>query len=589
MFKRRANLIQSTFRRYYFPTLLMAMSLSMGVIVDGIIVGNILGSDSLAAVNIVLPIILLFNVFMVTFGIGGATLTSQAKGQRDNKRADRIFTASIIMMIVVSLLVAGVGILSLKQVISALTDNKQLAVLVAKYLRITFYGAPVLIVIPGITYFLRADGFPALASTVLIIANVINLSCDLIYIKCFGMDIRGAALATVTGYATGFCVLLAYFLSNQRSLRFKWMDVSAYSHITEIVKTGTPSALGIAFLFIKVWCINSIVLATMGKKGMVAFSICLSCLSFVSMFISGSAQTMMPIVGTLFGEKDYTGIEFVIKRALLVVIASCVLLVLFFELFPSAIITLFGVSDPVEIKTGSEAIRVFALSLIGTGFTFMMLYYYQTIQQILLACLISVINGIAIVVPAAYLLSHLWNGMGIWLSFLIAEVGTFITILIATFVVSKKSAGKFKGIFLFDTSRDDAALLDVTIHNEIEQATGLSERVIQFCKQHNLNERTAMYVGLAVEEMSVNTIEYSCKLDKKYYIDINVNITDEDIVVGFKDDGIPFDPTVYQPEEKDLFITDGIALLKALATDINYSRSLGLNSTIIRLQSHFND
>ena len=82
------------------------------------------------------------------------------------------------------------------------------------------YGAPFLIVVPGFVYFVRADGRPNLASAVLIIANVVNLCLDLVFILVFKMGIAGAALATVTGYAVGLCVLLRYIFSKEKNLHF---------------------------------------------------------------------------------------------------------------------------------------------------------------------------------------------------------------------------------------------------------------------------------------------------------------------------------------------------------------------------------
>ena len=219
------------------------------------------------------------------------------------------------------------------------------------------------------------------------------------------------------------------------------------------------------------------------------------------MFIAGASQTMMPIVGTLYGEKDMTGIRFTVRRALVVVMSACVALVVFFELFPETILLLFGVNAPDEIALGTQAIRIFAISLIGTGFSFLMMYYFQTIQRRGISSAISVVQGVAVTVPAAFLLSAVWGSVGIWVSFSLAEICTFVMILLVTAAISRRSGGRLTGIFLFEDGGGKQPLLDVTIENKKQQAVGLSEKVIGFCRENGVEESVATYVGMAVEEM----------------------------------------------------------------------------------------
>ncbi|NLE26220.1 MAG: hypothetical protein GX625_12925 [Clostridiaceae bacterium] len=584
MFERNGKLIQGVFKKYFLPTIMMTMALSMGIIVDGIIVGNTLGSDAMAAVNLVLPVSLCFNTVYVLFGIGGSVLASIAKGKRDNRRADMLFTLSVVMMFVTSLIFMLAGSLLTEQLSLLLSGGSNLQPLVAGYLKIFIYGAPLLIVVPGIVYFVRADGRPNLASAVLIVANVVNLILDLVFILGFQMGIGGAALATVLGYAVGLLILLFYFLKEGRSLHFALFNIKELKKISEIVVCGIPSAVGSSLMFIKILSINSIVLARIGPVGMVAFSVCLSCLSFVSMFIAGVAQTMMPIVATLYGEKDFVGVRFTAKKALQVVITSAMILVIIFELFPGTVLKIFGISDAMELEMGSQAIRIFALSLIGTGFSFLMLYYFQITQRSILATAIAVVQGFAVVVPCAFLLSIIWGSYGIWISFLLAEIAVCILIFIAVRCNIKRSNGSMEGLFLISMSGEEEKLLDVTIANDIKEAAGLSEKVIQFCLANRIEMKTANHVGLAVEEMAVNIIEHGYKKNIKNYIDILIKIRGNEVIIALRDNGIPFDPTMYK-EDENTYSCSGILLVKALAKSIHYTRLIGLNSSIIILAS----
>ena len=81
--------------------------------------------------------------------------------------------------------------------------------------------------------------------------------------------------------------------------------------------------------------------------------------------------------------------------------------------------------------------------------------------------------------------------------------------------------------------------------------------------------------------MAANTIEHGYKKQKENFIDINLKIGKEEIILSFRDDGMPFDPTSYHEEEEHTYSTSGIGMIKTIAKSVDYSRLLGLNSTII--------
>jgi anti-sigma regulatory factor (Ser/Thr protein kinase) len=89
-------------------------------------------------------------------------------------------------------------------------------------------------------------------------------------------------------------------------------------------------------------------------------------------------------------------------------------------------------------------------------------------------------------------------------------------------------------------------------------------------------------MGIAVEEMAVNTALYGHK-NKKGVIDVLVRITEQELILRLRDDGIPFDPTEYQPEEKHVFVTGGIEVVRRLSKNVKYSRQLGFNVSIITI------
>jgi len=583
--KRSDILTNRIFKRYFLPTILMTMALSMGIIVDGIIVGNKLGSEALAIVNLSTPIVLGFNSIYVLMGVGGSVLAAIAIGQRNESNALSYFQQAVLMMFLLSVIVVVFGLIFHARIAEFIAGDTGLETKLIPYIKILFLGAPLMIVVPGIACFIRTDNNPQLASVILIVANVVNLIFDIIYLFVFNMGVEGAALATITGYGAGILVLVTYFFKEKVTFKIKKPEMISKAKVLKIIATGLPAALTTLFLFLKIFLINIIVINTLGKSGMAVFSVCLSCLAFVSMFISGAAQTISPIIGVLFGEQDRQGIRFTIFRTFKVVGLAGLLLIVLFEIFPSQVLQLFGVNSEHELVLGIQAIRIFSLSLLGTAVNVVLMYYFQTIQQKKLSLLIAVAQGFLFVVPLAFVFSKIWGGSGIWMAFGVGEICTLLIVFIQTQRIRRNSDVKLQGMLLLKSETSSNTLLDVSIIDDIKNAARLSEDVVRFCFENGLNERTSMHVALAVEELAVNSFRHGYNDRTKKVVDVRVSIGPSEVLISLKDDGVPFNPANYSATENDAeFKSMGLQLVRNIAREVNYTRMLGLNSTIIKFQ-----
>ena len=432
MYERNYKLISEKFKEFFLPTLLMSMAMNISVFIDTLIVGNLLGSINISAMALIAPILTFVNLIYWMVGLGGSLLASVSKAERKSEKGDMYFTSSMFLLLVIGLLFSVFGLVFLNNIISALTSNPALAVLVKKFLGVYLIGSPLIFVLMGVAYFSRADGKPKLSFYSLLIANVVNLIMDLFYILVLGMDIQGAALATVTGYTVGTIFIMQYFFAKDRTMHFISVTKIKLKAIYDIITSGFPTASGQLFLTIKLLFINTLISLIIGKAGLTAFAVCYNSLFIIYIFLIGTAQSMSPIVSIYNQEKDYAGVKFTIQRSLKIVLLSGSIFTLIFLLFPTTILNIFGVWDPTDIAVGVNALRIFSLSIIGTGITFLMMFYTQAIQHKKFSFIISITEGLLIPIPAAFLLSSVIGADGIWISFFLAEVGTIILILFAT-------------------------------------------------------------------------------------------------------------------------------------------------------------
>ncbi|MGB7967941.1 MAG: MATE family efflux transporter [Methanobacterium sp.] len=578
-YKRNYKLISGKFNELFLPTLLMSMAINISVFIDTLIVGNTLGSINISAMALISPIIILIDMIYWMVGFGGSILASVSKAERDKEKGDMYFTSSMLLLLVIGVLFSLFGLIFLNSIVAALTSNPALAELIKRFLGVYLIGSPLLFILMGLTYFAHVDGKPKLSFYALLISNIVNLVMDLFFILVLGMDIEGAALATITGYAVGIIFMMKYFMAKDRTMKLLSLTKIKLSSIYDIITSGFTTASGQLFLAIKLFFINTLIVLILGKSGLTAFGVCYNYLFIISILIVGTAQSMSPIVSVYNQEKDYAGVKYTINKSMKMVIVSGIIFTLIFLIFPNLLLSIFGVRDPVDVAVGINAIRIFSLSIIGTGITFIMMLYTQAIQQNKLSFIISITEGLLIPLPVALLLSRVIGADGIWISFLIAELGTIILIYLSTKIISKRSNGKISGFYLLG-NHENIPVLDVTIRSTVEDVVGLSEKLIGFAKENNVDNKIAMIIGMSVEEMAVNTIQYNN--GKIEYIDILSKIGENRITIAFKDNGIEFDPSTYICEEKGSF--ENIEVLQKIADNISYARLIGMNSTVITIK-----
>ncbi|MFP4035425.1 MAG: ATP-binding protein, partial [Desulfovermiculus sp.] len=185
-----------------------------------------------------------------------------------------------------------------------------------------------------------------------------------------------------------------------------------------------------------------------------------------------------------------------------------------------------------------------------------------------------------LVVPCAYLLSRIWGGTGIWLSFIISELVTVAFIAGMARVKRAKNPGRYSSIFLFPTP-DEARFMDVTLFSSSQDAARISEQVAGFAGKQGLEPQKAMMVGLAAEEMTELITRHSYEGKANRPIDVMVHLDPKDVILRFRDGGKAFNPTTC-PEGEDGACSN-IFLLRQVARGIDYTRVIGLNSTIVTM------
>ena len=570
--KRNGTLLNKKYRSLLVATLAMTASTYLSSILDGIMVGRILGTVQLYAINLTTSIVFLRSIPIAMFTFGGNTLSVIYKSKRDQKSADTVFTLSFWAGVLSTVLISVVGIAAMLPTARLLAQgNEELTGLVADYLLPLWVLTPLVAVVNQTAAYARTDGMRKLATMLPVTANIINLICDYIYMAIFGWGVAGAGWATVTGYLAGAALTLLYFKAGERTVHFTRAAVKKIKMLGKIFSIGLPSALIYVCNFLRLFFTNAIILSFTGVMGGKIASVSFSLNSLAFILVEGASMTLLPILGALYGEKDANGQRLTLRYGMIVTVALSVVVLVVSELFPVQLAALYGLTDVATADIFAVTFRIFSINIPILAVIYVMRTFFQATKQRGLANLLVMLDGVLTIVPLMFWFAH-YDIYWLWFSFPVSKAVTVLITLIAM-VIGKKVRNKKN---ILGIEEEDGVICDFSIKNEIPEAIKASEEAMEFCKRQNVPENTVNAIGVTVEELCHNIANYSVT-NGNSAVDVCVRVMPDKVNVRIRDDGAEFDPTDFI-DNSGKRIT-GLELVRMLSSSINYNRVLGFNVT----------
>lgn len=418
--------LNSRFWRYLSSSILITLSGALGVIVDSIIVGNLIGSDGVSAINLNSTVIQLLMTISLIIASGGGMLAGYAIGRKDFDNARYIFTQSTLGSVIVGVIFAVIGIFFSNQLTSILCQNDALYTMVHDYLRVVLFGAPAYMLMWGISTMIIVDGSPRLASLAIIIDNIANLILDVVFIKFFDMGIAGSSLATVVGHLIAVAIMMLHFRNKNRVLHLS-LKGGKLSQWRDIISQGAPLAIASICLTLLLFTSNKMVLTAVGREGIFVFSVCMNLLQVYNFFLAGTCRSLQTLGAVLIGERNSDGIRFVFGKSFKFITVAMIITCVYVWIFPSSIATLFGADNADIIKECNYALRIFAISFVPFCYIYFIMIIFKLLSFNRMSLFISLILSLT-VIPVISLMAH-YAAEYIWYSYLIAYIIEIMTIV----------------------------------------------------------------------------------------------------------------------------------------------------------------
>lgn len=558
---------------YLSSTMAFSLSIYVAAIVDGILVGKLIGPEAFTAVNLTSPLIYVKNIIFCLFILGGTTLVSQQMGARKMDECHRTFTLSLFGGILSAVLMAVIGSLTAPGLAAFLTMPGSLREDVRSYLVPLWVLAPFVTLSNGSAAFLRLESRHKLAAAIPVLANVINLLCDVLYIRYFHWGISGAGWATVTGYAVAAGLLIPWLKDKNRLLRFARIGPRDIALLWRVFKDGLPISLMDACEMLRNYTVNTTMLNLLGEAGGQIIAVCNAAMLYPSMAAYGASAAMSMVVGALYGEQDRSGMLNVLKISLTISFGVCMAIFAGLELFPAAFAGIYGVKDAAMLMTLIPWMRLCCLSVPLIAPLYILRGFYQSAGQENAATVLSVLDGAVFMIPIFYLLARI-NVFAMASSQAIAAMLSMIAVAGWMNCKAKRTGCDN---FLMTRKSEINQMWEASISCTEQEAIQASQDLMKFCSDNGLSPRISGAIGVSVEELCVNISRYS-GLKPSDQIDLIFRIGDNSIVLKVRDSGKPFNPTEFMEDGRQI---TGLSLIRALSTKIEYNQIIGFNTTVV--------
>ena len=487
MLERNSKLMTKKMFQYLIPSILMIFAMQFGSLLDGILVGNLIGNDALTASSLVLPILFVIQLPGFAIGTGGSIVVANLLGKREIKKAKTAFTLSMIIAVGVSLIFTVLSFF-VSEPLAGLFCPEEFKELGKQYIFAYLLTDPIVGFTLALACFVSVDNNPRLASIMYIVANVFKVGSEFLFITIFSgsMKMFGAALSTGVGYFFGGLLIIFYIKNKKRLLSFSFKFESPKEVLLDSLKASSSTALNLALTALQMSICNIFIskLIDPNSVDILLFGVISNMMFVFDLLLGGVIQVIPNICGVLFGEKDYFGLKKITRLIYLINVGVTALLIVVLFAFPEFYCQIFGFDASVDPERIRLFIRIFVFAFIPYEISKFNQMYYPTIEKNMPAYVTVVCRTVLLMLPLSLVLLHTYGLLGYFIGQLSAEAGTVILTYLFVFIYSRVKKLNKQGLFLIPSLKE-IDKYDVTISNDKENASILSQEIESYALKHN--------------------------------------------------------------------------------------------------------
>lgn len=408
--------------KFTLPTIAMMIFTSIYGVVDGVFVSNCVGSDAFAAVNLIMPIIMILGSVGFMIGTGGSAIVSKTLGEGKKEKANEYFSMLVYLCVVSGVILSVIGIIFTGPIAVLLGAKGSIAKDCVTYGRTVFFMLTGLFLQNAFQSFLVVAEKPKLGLFVTLLAGFTNMFLDFLFVYVLRFGVFGAALATGISQFVGSVIPIIYFAGGKNNVlkltkcRFN-KDIIIKTCIngsSEMVTNMSMSLVNILY--------NMQLMKYIGTNGVVAYGIIMYVgFIFVGTYM-GCAVGSAPVISYHYGAGNKDELKNLFKRSLTIIIVSSVVMTLIAEIIAGYLAGIFVSYDNNLLELTTEAIRIYAVSYLISGINIFASSFFTALNNGVVSAVISFMRMFVFQIVMILLLPVVLGISGIWTAVIAAEV-----------------------------------------------------------------------------------------------------------------------------------------------------------------------
>jgi putative MATE family efflux protein len=418
--------------------MVMMIFTSIYGVVDGFFVSNFVGKTPFAAVNFIMPFLMILGTAGFMFGTGGSALVSKTMGEGDGEKANSIFSLIIYVSVGLGIIITVLGVIFIRPVAAMLGAEGVLLDDCVLYGRIILAALPAFILQMEFQSFFITAEKPQLGLAVTVASGVTNMVLDALLVGALPLGLVGAATATAISQVVGGVIPVIYFSSRNSSLlrlgKAKFDGASLLKTCTngssELMSNVSMSLVGMLY--------NIQLLKYAGEDGIAAYGVMMYVnMIFIAVFIGYSIGTA-PIIGYHFGALNNGELKSLLRKSLVIISGFSVCMLGLALVLAAPLSGIFVGYDSALLDMTVRGFRIFSLSFLFAGFAIFGSGFFTALNDGLTSALISFLRTLVFQILAVMLLPLVWELDGIWISVVVAEAMAVATGAVCLVVKRKK-------------------------------------------------------------------------------------------------------------------------------------------------------
>lgn len=435
-----------TFKRIFkmtiAPILMMVFS-SLYSVVDGFFVSNFAGKNAFTAVNLIFPVIMIVAGIGFMFGTGGSAFVSALLGKKEEEKAQKAFSMTIYFAFLFGLVLSMIVFFCIDPIVHGLAsinestseETIQSAIL---YGRIMMAGECFYILQNAFQSFFSVAEKPALGFIFTLFAGLANMFFDFLFIGVLKLGISGAAAASLMGMAVGSVGPFLYFTINRKNLIHLGRPEANIKDLLQIMSNGSSEFISNISTSTVSMVFNIQLLRLIGENGVSAYGIIMY-VSYIFMAIFlGYSIGMAPAVGYNYGANNKAELKNILHKGLLIIGITGVVMVGLSEAMAIPFSRIFSSGSEELQQVASTAMRIYSISYLFCGFSIYGSSFFTALNNGMISALISILRTLGFQLVSVIILPLMIGVNGIWLSMVVAEIGSFFMTIMFLLIKKKR-------------------------------------------------------------------------------------------------------------------------------------------------------